>query len=85
MYLCWQKEDFVGKQIKDLCNLINYKGIAIFDLNKGNSNHGERIWEEAFMSDFIKEFPEYENAIVYDYNNFFGEIVLRIKLENDES
>ena len=88
MRLYWHKDDFVGKTIKDLSYLVNYQGIAIFDLNQDSSvvfsNCGVRIWEDILMRDFIKEFPQYENAIVEDYNDFFGEIVLRIRIKKED-
>ena len=71
------KETVIGKTISELSNVSNFKGIAIFDLDKSKDEW--RIWEDVFISEFIKEFPEYRNAIVEEFNDFYGETVLRIR------
>ena len=71
------EEMVVGKTISELSNISNFKGIAIYDLDKNKEEW--RIWEDVFISEFIKEFPEYRNAIVEEYNDFYGETVLRIR------
>lgn len=81
MNLYFDKDDYLGKSIRDLEDLVNYQGICIFDMDKidGLYNHGKRIWEDISIKDFIKEFPDYADAIVEDCNDFFREIVLRIR------
>lgn len=82
-FLCYHESDFVGKSIQDLSYLSHFKGIAIFDLDKKDetylSEHGSVVWEDVCMRDFIRKFPEYKNAVVQKYNDFFGTIVLRIR------
>lgn len=75
-------EHFIGKSINELKDLHNFQGIAVFLLEDDNNDKygdGVRIWEDVFMKDFIKEFPQYEDAIVEKSNDFYGEIVLRIR------
>ena len=80
MNLWFNKSDFVGKSIKDLSDLCHSQGICIFDINKPEGcRYGGWIWEDIYIKDFIKKFPHYNNAVVVDYNDFFGEIVLRVR------
>ena len=84
MLWIFNENDYLGKTISELEDLVNYKGIAIFDLDiqssgLGSSNHGTVIWEHILMRDFIKEFPEYKDAKVERCNDFYGSIVLRIR------
>ena len=79
-----KERDVLGKSIIGLKDLSNFKGIAIFDLEKGKNGIGIRIWEGMFISEFIKQFPDYKDAIVHYYNDFYGEIVLRILKESNK-
>ena len=72
------KEKLVGKTISELCEISNFKGVAIFDLNEGG-DYGKRIWEGIFVKEFIKEFPDHKNATVEVCDDFYGELVLRIR------
>ena len=70
---------FKGKSIKELIDLYCFQGIAVFLLENEDDEKGLRIWEDIFLKDFIKEYPQYENSIVKKSNDFYGEIVLRIR------
>ena len=74
--------DYTGCKIKDLSGLACFKGICIFLLKDDKDTNGIRIWEDAFINDFINKFPQYENAEIKSCNNFYGEIVFRIKEED---
>lgn len=69
---------FEGSKISDHVSFSYLGGISVCVLD-GSSAYGTHIWTGISIKDFIREYPKYAEAKIKKYNDFYGELILRVE------